>query len=223
MIAANDASSCLWWGWVTDHLDVIRDATFEHLRLTVIAVVVGFVISLAFAALSIRFRFLYGPIAAFAGVVYTIPSLALFGALVTITGFTTLTAEIALVSYTLLIFVRNIVEGIDAVPDAVKEAADGMGLTRWQRFFTVELRLATPEIVAGLRIVTVTTIGLVTVAGLIGLSGYGFFIDEGLKRSFSTEIVVGAGLSVLMAVALDAVLLVVERAVTPWTRRALVR
>ena len=223
MTIANDASSFIWWGWVTDHRDVIWDATVEHLRLTLIAVVVGFAISLALAALSIRYRFLYAPIAAFAGVVYTIPSLALLGALVTITGFTTLTAEIALVSYTLLIFVRNIVEGIDAVPSSVKEAADGMGLTRLQRFFTIELRLATPEIVAGLRIVTVTTIGLVTVAGLIGLSGYGFFIDEGLKRSFSTEIVVGAGLSVLMAIVLDVVLLGLERAVTPWTRRSLAR
>jgi osmoprotectant transport system permease protein len=223
VIFATDKDSFLWWQWVVDHTDEIRNATFEHLRLTLIAVVVGFAISLALAGLALRYRFLYGPIAAISGVLYTIPSLALFGALVTITGFTTLTAEIALVSYTLLIFVRNIVEGVDGVPASVKEAADGMGYRRLRRFFSVELRLAAPALIAGLRIVTVTTVGLVTVAGLIGLSGYGFFINEGLKRSFSTEIVVGAGLSMAMAIALDIILLLIERVTTPWTRRAVAR
>lgn len=213
-----DANSFIWWKWVGDHTDEIRDATFEHLRLTLIAVAVGFALSLALSVVALRWRWAYAPIAGVTGVLYTIPSLALFATLVTFTGFTTLTAEIGLVSYTLLILVRNIVEGIDAVPEEVKEAADGMGMRRARRFMTVELPLATPAIVAGLRIATVTTVGLVTVTGLIGQGGYGAFIDSGLGRSFSTEVVVGGGLSVVMAVVLDLVLIAVERVASPWAR-----
>lgn len=213
-----DADSFIWWKWVGDHTDAIRDATYEHLRLTLIAVAVGFALSLALAVVALRWRWAYAPIAGLTGVLYTIPSLALFATLVTFTGFTTLTAEIGLVSYTLLILVRNIVEGIDAVPESVREAADGMGMRRTRRFVTVELPLAAPAIVAGLRIATVTTVGLVTVTGLIGQGGYGAFIDSGLDRSFSTEVVVGGGLSVVMAVVLDVLLIGVERLASPWAR-----
>ena len=157
------------------------------------------------------------------GVLYTIPSLALFVLLVPWTGFTTLTGEIGLVSYTLLILIRNIVAGVDGVPAPVKEAADAMGYRPMRRFFAVDLRLATPAIVAGLRIATVTTIGLVTVTGLIGLGGYGSLINDGLHRTFSTPIVVGAGLSVVMAIALDVGLVGVERVLTPWARRRVAR
>jgi osmoprotectant transport system permease protein len=213
-----DANSVIWWNWVGDHTDEIRDATFEHLRLTLIAVAVGFALSLVLAVVALRWRWAYAPITGLTGLLYTIPSLALFATLVTFTGFTTLTAEIGLVSYTLLILVRNIVEGIDAVPGSVIEAADGMGMRRARRFVTVELPLAAPAIIAGLRIATVTTVGLVTVTGLIGQGGYGAFIDSGLGRNFSTEVVVGGGLSVVMAVVLDVVLLGVERLASPWTR-----
>jgi osmoprotectant transport system permease protein len=156
-------------------------------------------------------------------VLYTIPSLALFVLLVPWTGFTTLTGEIGLVSYTLLILIRNIVAGVDGVPPAVQEAADAMGFRPVRRFFSVDLRLATPAIIAGLRIATVTTIGLVTVTGLIGLGGYGSLIDDGLSRTFSTPIVVGAGLSVVMAIALDIGLVSIERVLTPWARRRAAR
>ncbi len=210
--------SLIWWDWVGRHTDQIQTATIEHLRLTVIAVVAGFALSLVLAAVSLRFRRLYAPIAGFAGVLYTIPSLALFALLLPITGFTTLTAEIGLVGYTLAIFVRNLVEGIDSVAPDVVDAADGMGFTRGRRFVSVDLPLALPAIVAGLRIATVSTVGLVTVTGLIGQGGYGRFIQSGLSRDFSTEIMVGGGLSVLMAIALDAVLVVAERALTPWRR-----
>jgi osmoprotectant transport system permease protein len=210
--------SFIWWDWVGRHTGEIRAATFEHLRLTLIAVGVGFVISLALALIAVRSRAARAIITGAAGVLYTIPSLALFGTLVTITGFTTLTAEIALVSYTLLILVRNILEGIEGVPADVREAADAMGLSPLRRLVSVDLRLATPAIVAGLRIATVTTVGLVTVAGLIGLGGYGSFIDSGLKRLFSTEVVVGAGLSIIMAMLLDGLLVGLERVLTPWQR-----
>lgn len=208
------------WEWVSDHLDEVWANTLEHLRLTLIAVAVGFVLASLLAAIALRWRWSLAPITWVTGVIYTIPSLALFVLLVPITGIgTTLTAEIALVGYTLLILVRNIVAGIDGVPDAVRDAADGMGYTRTQRLLRVELPLATPTIVAGVRIATVTTIGLVTVTALVGLGGYGAFINEGLDRQFVTEITLGGGLSVVMAVTLDLLLVLVGKLLTPWERR----
>ena len=223
ILGANGPDSFIWWDWVDRHRDLIKDATFEHLRLTVIAVAVGFAISAVLAVVALRFRWTYAPITWFTGFLYTIPSLALFVMLVPFTGFTTLTGEIGLVSYTLLILIRNIVAGVDGVPASVKEAADGMGYRPARRFLAIDLRLATPAIIAGLRIATVTTIGLVTVTGLIGLGGYGSLIDDGLKRTFSTPIVVGAGLSVVMAVVLDLGLVLLERSLTPWARRRVAR
>ncbi len=173
------------------------------------------------AAIALRWRWTYTPIAGFAGLLYTVPSLALFAFLLPITGFNTLTSEIGLFSYTLAIFIRNIVEGVDGVAPEVIAAADGMGYGRLRRLLTVELPLAAPAIAAALRIATVTTVGLVTVTGLIGQGGYGSFIESGLSRSFSTEIVVGGGLSVVMAMALDLLLVGVERAATPWSRARL--
>lgn len=216
----NGPNSLIWWDWVGRHTDDIKAATLEHLRLTVIAVLVGFAISLVLAAVSLRVRPLYTPLAGAAGLLYTIPSLALFAFLLPITGFNTLTAEIGLVSYTLAIFLRNIVEGVDGVSPAVVDAADGMGYSTARKLLTVELPLALPAIAAALRIATVTTVGLVTVTGLIGQGGYGSFIDSGLARDFSTEVVVGGGFSVVMAVVLDVVLVGVERVATPWTRPA---
>jgi osmoprotectant transport system permease protein len=205
------------WGWVGDHLDEIRAATFEHLRLTAIAVVVGLVLAGALSVIGLRWRRTLGPITWVTGVIYTIPSLALFTFLVPIFGFgSTITAEIALVGYTLLILIRNIVAGVDGVDPAVRDAADGMGYGRWRRLVDVELPLAVPAIVAGIRIAAVTTVGLVTVTGLIGLGGYGGFISAGLKRQFSTQVILGGGLSVVMAVVLDVLLLGVERLLTPW-------
>jgi osmoprotectant transport system permease protein len=214
----NGPNSFIWWDWVGRHTDEIWAATLEHLRLTVIAVVVGFGVSLVLALISLRVRPLYTPLAGAAGLLYTIPSLALFALLLPITGFGTLTAEIGLVTYTVAIFLRNIVEGVDAVPAAVVDAADGMGYGAARRFASVELPLALPAIIAALRIATVTTVGLVTVTGLIGQGGYGSFIDSGLSRDFSTEIVVGGGLSVVMAIALDVLLVGAERVAAPWQR-----
>ena len=223
LFAANGPDSLIWWDWVDRHREEIKNATFEHLRLTLIAVAVGFAISGALAVIALRYRWTYAPITWITGVLYTIPSLALFVLLIPWTGFTTLTGEIGLVSYTLLILIRNIVAGVDSVPAPVKEAADAMGYRPVRRFLSVDLRLATPTIIAGLRIATVTTIGLVTVTGLIGLGGYGALINDGIDRTFSTPIVVGAGLSVAMAIALDVGLAGVERVLTPWARRRVAR
>lgn len=223
MLLANDRDSFVWWAWVGDHLGEIQHRTYEHLQLTAVALAIGLAISIVLALIALRYRWTFAPISWTTDILYTIPSLALFAFFVPITGLGFVTAEIGLVSYTLLVLVKNIVAGVDGVPDAVKEAADAMGYRPLRRFVSVDLRLATPAIVAGIRIAAVTTVGLVTVTALIGNGGYGFFITEGNRRSFSTEIVVGAVLSIAMAILFDVVLLLVERAVTPWTRRRVAR
>ena len=219
ILAENGPDSFIWWEWIGNHTDDIWAATVEHLQLTAIAVGVGFVLSVLFSVVALRYRRSYPVITGISGVLYAIPSIALFAMLVPVTGLSVLTAEIGLVSYTLLILIRNIVAGIDGVPASVKEAADGMGYTPARRFLSVDLRLAAPSIIAGLRIATVTTIGLVTITALIGYGGYGDFINDGLSRQFSTPIVVGSVLSILLAVVADLALVAVGWLVTPWARR----
>jgi osmoprotectant transport system permease protein len=206
------------WGWMADHVDVLAGRLVQHLYLAAIALMIGFAISFALAIWSVRQRRVYAPIAALAGILYTIPSLALFAALVPITGLSLATAVTPLVLYTILIFVRNIVAGFDAVPPDALEAADGMGYTRSQRLWRVELPLAVPLTMAGLRVASVSTIGLVTISGAIGdrFGGLGFFIFEGYRRGFPTEIVFGAVPSMLLAVIVDLALVAVQRRVTPW-------
>ena len=204
------------WGWVVDNLDEIYARSWEHLFLTMIAVGIGLLISFPIGVYCYRHRRAYGPIATAAGILYTIPSLALFAMLVPFTGLSTTTAEIGLVSYTLLILIRNVVAGLRGVPDDAKEAALGMGYSRRQLLWKVELPLALPVIVAGVRIATVTVIGLVTVTALIGLGGLGHFILLGLDRFFSTATILGAVLSVVLAICADRLLALVERLLTPW-------
>jgi osmoprotectant transport system permease protein len=208
------------WGWVASHTDDMVARILNHLVFTGIAIAIGSAISLALSLLIVRYRWTYGPVTWVAGVLYTIPSLALFGLLIPITGFTVTTAEIALVSYTLLILVRNTVAGLDGVPRDVREVAIGMGFSPTQVLLKVDLPLALPVIVAGLRVATVTTIGLVTVTALIGMDNLGTFITDGLQRLFVTPILVGAVLSIALAVAADLLLLGAQRLVAPWTRAA---
>lgn len=216
ILAQLEGQPLVRWDWVFDHLDDIWAATREHLVLTGIALGVGLLISLGLSMLALHFRKTYAPITWATGILYTIPSLALFSILVPVTGLSVLTAEIGLVSYTLLILIRNIVAGIDGVDASVKEAAVGMGYTRRRVLFEIEVPLAMPVIIAGIRIASVTTIGLVTVTALIGQGGLGFFILQGLRRFFTTEIMVGAVMSVVLAVVIDALLVLLERALTPW-------
>ena len=207
------------WDWLLAHLGDIAQRTGQHLVLTGIAVGVGLALSLLLGIWSARRAGLYAPVTWVTGVLYTIPSLALFALLVPFTGLSLLTAEIGLVSYTLLILIRNIVAGIRAVPAEVREAAFGMGCTRRQVLWQVELPLALGVIIAGIRVATITTVGLVTVTALIGQGGLGFFILDGIQRFFSTPLIAGALLSVLLAVALDWLLVGLERLATPWARR----
>ena len=208
------------WDWVAGHLDEIGQRLLEHVELTVIAVVVGLVIAFGLAMLILRRPWLEGPVTSVTGTLYTIPSLALFVLLIPYTGLSVLTAEIGLVSYTLLILIRNIVSGIRGVPVDAREAATGMGYTSRQRLWRVEVPLALAAIIAGVRIATISTIGLVTVTALIGQGGFGYFILIGIQRAFSTELLVGAVCSVALAIGADGLLVLAQRRLTPWTRLA---
>jgi osmoprotectant transport system permease protein len=205
--------------WIVENLDVLARRTGEHVLVTVIAVAIGFVISFGLALLIRRHPRWYGPIIGLAGTLYAIPSLALFALLIPLTGLSLLTAEIALVSYTLVILVRNIVTALEGVPPDVVEAATAMGYTRGQRLWRVELPIALPIIVAGLRIATVTTIGLVTIATLIGMGGLGYLIvNIGIQRFFPTATLTGVVAVVALSVLVDLALLWVQGRLTPWAR-----
>jgi osmoprotectant transport system permease protein len=208
------------WSWVADHTDEIRAALVEHVQLTVIAVVAGLALSLPLGIAAVRFRRLRTPVLLAEGVLYAIPSLALFVLLGPWTGYLTQrTVLIGLTGYTLLILTRNVVTGLEAVPAEVVEAATGMGYGRTRRLLRVELPLAVPAVVAGVRIATVSTIGLVTVGFVVGHGGLGILIDQGLRSSVhNSALVVGSVLSVVLAVAADLLLLGVQRVVTPWAR-----
>ena len=215
------ANGWLCTDWLRAHwADTLQPALVQHVELSLVAVGCGFAISFALALVGFRFRLLDAPLGAVSDFLYTIPSLALFQLLVPITGLTVTTVEIALVSYTLLILYRNFVEGLRGVPPDVLEAARGMGFTRAQTFMRVELPLAVPAIVAGLRIATVSTISIATVAALVLPKGLGHPIFIALREDiFKTEILAAGGLAVALALCADALLALTQRALTPWSRR----
>ena len=207
------------WSWFSDHWsDVFQPALLDHVKLTLIAIAVGFVISIIGAILAFQRGWFERPFSVVAGILYTIPSLALFQLLVPITGLTELTVEIALVSYTLLILFRNTLTGLREVPEDAREAARGMGLTPRQMLWRVEVPLATPAIIAGVRVATVTVISLATVAAFVVDEGLGAPIFAALQSSFNTEFIAAGALAVLLALVADAVLVAVQRLVTPWAR-----
>jgi osmoprotectant transport system permease protein len=208
------------WDWVSRHVPLFEDALLQHVRLTVVAVVVGFVLSLPLGVAAYKWRLLRNPILAVFGVFYTIPSVALFAFLIPYTGLTETTAEVGLVGYAVLILVRNVLVGLEAVPPDVIDAADGMGYRPFARLVRIEIPLALPAIFAGIRIATVTTIGLVTITAIIGLGGAGQLIYQGLILNFHTPLVVGTVLSVALAFVADGALLIAQRLTVPWSRTA---
>jgi osmoprotectant transport system permease protein len=208
------------WGWVEDNWHgVLQPALLEHLKLAAIAVGIGFVIAFAAALLAHRRGWVEGPFAVFSAILYTIPSLALFQLLVPFTGLTVWTVEVALVGYTLLILFRNILAGLRGVPAEVLEAGRGMGLSRRQLLWRIELPLALPAIVAGLRIAVVSTIALATVAAFVIPEGLGHPIFIALREYFKTEFIAAGVLAVALALACDAALVLLQRAVAPWSQR----
>ncbi|MGH3117576.1 MAG: ABC transporter permease [Gaiellales bacterium] len=205
------------WGWFSQNFDsVFAPRIVEHIQLTGIAVGIGLVLAFAAALIAYRYEWFDTPFTIFSGFLYTIPSLALFQLLVPFTGLTWTSAEIALVSYTLLILFRNILTGLREVPEDVREAARGMGLTARQILTRVELPLAMPAIMAGIRIATVTTISLTTVAAFIGAGGLGQPIFNALQGGFKTQFVASGVLAVLLALVADGLLVLLQRLLTPW-------
>ena len=208
------------WDWISRHLDDVGTRTLQHLELVLIPLALGFVVSLFLAIWAVRQPRVYGPLLAVSGLLYTIPSLAAFAFLRAIFGLSLITAIIPLTTYTLLILIRNNAEGFRAVPADVLEAAEAMGYTRWERLRRIELPLAVPLMIAGIRLAIVTLIGLATVASILGDSfgGLGQFITEGLQTFFPTKIYLGAVLSIALAFIADFLLIRLEKRLTPWAQ-----
>jgi osmoprotectant transport system permease protein len=203
--------------WIADNLHRYVDPFFQQLYLVVVSLAVGFVIAAGLGLLAHRRRWLVGPILGVTGVLYTIPSIAAFFLLQPITGRGNTTAIVALVAYSLLIIFRNVTTGLRGVPPEATDAGRGLGFTDNQLLWRVEVPLALPEIMAGLRIATTTTVGLATLAFLAGAGGLGQrFV--GAQIVFKSNVVVAGAACVLMAVALDLLILAAQRLLTPWTR-----
>jgi osmoprotectant transport system permease protein len=213
------------WRWVERNSDAIVQRLGEHIALTAAALGIGLVISLVLSTLCLRYRWFYPLVLGATGALYVIPSLGAFALLVPFFGLSFTTAVIPLATYTLLILIRNIVTGVQQVPAEVREAAIGMGFTQRRLLWQVELPLALPVVIAGLRVAAVTTIGLVTVTSLLGMGGLGYFIRAGIQTTTPnpSPIIVGIVLSVVLAVVVDLLLWLSERALAPWARKVRAR
>ena len=217
---SGDAASCVadngtfCFDWAIDNFDRYTTPLWEHLILVVVPVVLGFAIAFGMALFSHRRRWLVPPFIAFTGILYTIPSLAFFFLLLPITGRGRDTAIIALTAFTLQIIYRNVVAGFNNVPEGSKEAGRGMGMTERQLLWRVELPLSVPEIIAGLRIATVSTVAIATLAVFAGGGGLGASIYADID--FKTNVIVAGGLCVLMAIIFDVLLVVLQSLLTPW-------
>ncbi len=205
-------------GWIADNVDRYLEPFWQHVFLTLTSVAIGFAIAFALALLAHRRRWLIGPVTNVTGILYTIPSVALFFVLLPVTGRGNTTAIVALTGYTLLILFRNVVEGLDGVPEDARDAGRGMGLSERQLLWRVELPLAVPAILAGLRIALTTTVGLAALAFFAGAGGLGEALNT--DKTFKSNVVVAGGLCVALAAALDALVLAVQRIATPWQRAA---
>lgn len=196
----------------------LTDALVEHVWITVLSVAIGLLIAFPLALLARRYRKLEWLVVGSTTALYTIPSLALFSLLLPFTRLTPTTVVIGLVLYSLTILVRNLLEGLKAVPDDVRESAVGMGYGSARMLFRVELPLALPSIMAGLRVATVSTVALTTVGSIIGYGGLGNLLFEAVNTQFRPQVLTASVLCVLLAVAFDLVLVNAQRVMTPWTR-----
>lgn len=207
--------------WFVDHLEEVLRLTLQHLYLAGLPLLIGLVLALPLGWLARRFPPLYPPLIVGTGLLYTIPSLALFILLPLFLGTRILDTSnviVAMTIYTVALLVRTVADGLGAVPDHVNQAATAMGFTRVRRFFAVELPLAVPVISAGLRVAAVSNVSIVSVAAIIGVSQLGVLFTDGFNRAFNDPIVIGLVACVLLAVLLDAVILLLTRLLTPWER-----
>ena len=211
------------WEWLGDNfVEDVLPAFFQHIFLCAVSVAIALAISLPLGVYVARHRWLYPPTATITGILFAIPSFSFFTLLIFVVGLSVgaTPAIIALVAYSLLVLIRNVVTGLDSVPPETIDAAKGMGLTGRQILFGVELPLALPVIVAGIRIATVTVIGVATIGAYIGAGGLGDLIFDGIERLFPTQIITGAVMATLLAIMADLLLVRIERALSPWSRRA---
>lgn len=209
--------------WVADNLGLILDLTLVHLRQSIIPIVIGFVLSLPLGWVAWRFRLVRGPIIVLTGLLYTIPSLALLILLPATLGYSAISESnlvIALTIYAIAILVRAVSDGLDSVDDDVRQAATATGFAAFRRFWAVEFPLAGPVILAGLRVTAVSTISLATVGTLIGVTNLGYLFTNGLERRIIAEVVAGVIAVVIIALVIDLILLLLGRALMPWTRAA---
>jgi osmoprotectant transport system permease protein len=202
--------------WIVDNFDRYTGPLGDHVYLTLVSLAIGFAIAFGLALLAHHRRWLVGPITNVTGILYTIPSIAAFLLLLPLTGRGKTTAIIALVAYSLLIIFRNVMAGLDNVPAETKDAGRGMGLTDRQLLWRIELPLALPEILAGIRIASTTIVGLATLAFFANAGGLGEQIFADI--TFKSNVVAAGGLAVLLAAALDGLFLLLQKAITPWTR-----
>jgi osmoprotectant transport system permease protein len=219
MAMAGDGEPLVRWNWITGHVGDFADMTGQHLYLALLPVVLGLLISIPLGVASIRWSWLYAPVFAGANLLYAVPSLALFMLMLDLTGLNSaLTAIVPLTGYTLAVLVPNVVDGLRQVPDSVRQAATAVGFGPWRRLIQVELPIAVPVIMAGLRVATVSSISLVSVAVLVGQGGLGQLFTDGAQREFPTPIIAGIVLTILLAFAADLVLVFAQRLLTPWAR-----
>ncbi|MEU1943324.1 ABC transporter permease [Stenotrophomonas sp. NPDC087984] len=207
------------WGWFPDHQSDLVTLTLDHLSTAVPAVLFGLLIALPLAVIAHRVRALRGLLLGLSNILFTIPSIAIFVLLLPVTGLTRTTAITGLTVYTLVVLLRNTVEGLDSVPAKVREASAAMGARPLRTLLTVELPLAFPVIMAGVRVATVMAISLVSVASYIGYGGLGQLFTDGFQRNYPTPVVAGVLLSLLLALVADAVLVTIQWLCTPWLRR----
>lgn len=209
----------MMWSWIGDNADMIRHLTWENAKLGVLPALYGLIISLPLGIIAARWRWFYPPVLAGINILYAVPSLALFIALIPAFGLTDTTVIIALTVFSLCVILPNVVTGLRGVPAAATQAATAMGYGPLRRLLTVELPLAIPVIVAGVRIGVVSGISLASVGQLIGVSSLGYLFIDGLQRSFPTEIYVGLVLVIVLALVCDVILIGVQRLMTPWLAR----
>jgi osmoprotectant transport system permease protein len=206
------------WGWLDRNVDTVLEDTSEHIQIALIALVLGVLIAFPIGLIAYRWRALYAPLLALTQILYTVPSLALFVLLINATGLGKEPVIIGLTIYSLVILVRNLVEGLRNVPPDVIDAATAMGYRQTRRLFAVELPIALPAIVAGLRVAAVSNISLVSVGALIGTGGLGQLFIHGFQIDNPIEVWTGIVVTLLLAVVIDLLIVGGGRLLTPWTR-----